>query len=357
MNIALRIVRWLLGVGISVALTLWIFLATINATIANRDVVKGWLTTSGVYENLPKSLIDVSAVSPDPLIKESVQEAFTQTFTAGFVGQSIETAIDASYSWLNGSTNAITFTIPVDEKKTEFYANLTAALAPKLRTLPPCATRVPVNTENLTCLPQGIDATSYAAQLTRPASGQELLKEPLTNETFKDTPNLPWLPTTMQLVHTGLWALPVVMLVFSALYVVASPDRLRGVSHIARRLTLGAAITLVGGVFIWFSSTSIDLSSTVDTSGASNATQRQAIVSMLINPLARTILPSVGQALTLYSGVFVAIAGATWLGVFTWRHRRGSGSPTPRSMHSGPQVPPPPADPRETHLPTPLERP
>jgi len=362
MNIALRITRWLLAIGISAALSLWIFLATINATVANRDVVKGWLARSGAYDAALHSFLRISPkTQPDPLLRDSAQQALEQTFSGAFIHQSTEAAVDASYNWLEGSANTITFTIPLQEKEVEFYANLSNILAPKLRELPACATRVPVSTATITCLPPGIDAASYASQITRPASGDGLLKKPLTHETFASAPTLPWLPMAVQWLHISLWGLPLVILLFGLLYMLASPDRIRGVGHIARRLTLGAAITLVGGAFMWFTGTAINLSGAIDTSDPGQTEQQQAIVDMVMNPIARTVLPDVGQALALYSSLVVGIAGAMWLGVVIWRHKRNSSGPAsptqPPQNTNGPNVPPPPTNPQESQLPTPLARP
>lgn len=359
MNITLRIARWVLALGISAALSLWIFLATLNATAANRDVVKGWLASSGVYDKALDSLLRVTTdTSQDPLVRGAAQQAFVQTFEGTFVRESTETALNASYDWLEGKTNAITFAIPIQEKETEFYANMAAVLVPKLQALPACPTRIPVSTTTITCLPQGVDATSYANQLARPAGSEKFLNEPLTQEAISNQIQpVPWLPGALQWLHIGLWALPLAAFIFSSLYVLASPERLRAVSQVARRLTVGAALTLIGGAFMWYASSAINMSSAVDANDPDQVAQQQAIVNNIMNPLARTVLPSIGQALTLYSGIVVAIAGSTWLGVFIWRHKRGSGTPTPPPYStSGPQVPPPPANPQEVHLPPPAAR-
>jgi hypothetical protein len=321
-------------------------------------VVKGWIASSGAYDTAINSFLRISATTqPDPLLRNSAQEALEQTFNGAFVRQSTESALDASYDWLDGSENTITFTIPLQEKETEFYTNLANILAPKLRELPACATRVPVSTATITCLPPGIDATSYASQLTRPANGDSLLKDPLTHETFADVTSMPWLPTAVQWLHIGMWGLPLLMILFGSLYVLASPDRIRGVGHVARRLTVGAAITLIGGAFMWFASISINLSGAIDTSDPDQTAQQQAIVNKVMNPIARAVLPDVGRALTLYSGLVVAIAGATWLGVFIWRHKRGPAAPMqPPQNTNSPNIPPPPTNSQESQLPTPTAR-
>ena len=356
MNIALSIARWLLAIAISAALSLWIFVATINATVANREVVKGWLAGSGVYDRALGSLLristdskqDGSLVTPDML-----QEAFVQTFDGAYLKQSANTVIDATYDWLDGAANAITFSLPVQEKAGEFQQKLTALVLPKLQALPKCTTRVATGDPNkVTCLPSGVDPAVYAEQLTRPSNEANFLNAPLTHETFNQAPNLPQLPAAVSLMHTLMWALPVAIVIMGGAYVAASPDKLRGVSHFARRLTVGAAITFIGGLFLWYASTAIDLSSAVQDGDQ----QQAAIISTLINPLARTVLPDVGKALTLYSGIVIAIAGCVWLGVFIWRHKRGSKTTFPPRANKL-DVPSPAATPQETQLPPPTTKP
>lgn len=351
MDILRTVLRGLLAVALSAALSIWILVATLNATIANREVVKQWLVASGVYQNALGSVLQVSASSAaDGKIVSSdlLQKALAQTFDSAFIQQSTNTVLDASFDWMEGKTQNLTFSIPVQEKAGAFSANLAALVLPKLEALPQCTTRISVDNPNeITCLPAGVNAKDYAAQLTQPSQETNFLQAPLTQDTFKGSfPQSPWLPQAMQWTRTLFAALPIAMLCVAALYVWLSPSKLRGLGLVGRRLTIGAAITLIGGLFLWFSSM------TVDVSGSVEATDQQqvAIANTLVNPLARTILPDVGRALTLYSGIVVAVAGATWLGAFIWRHKRSSGQPP-----HGPLVPP--ASPHEAQLPPPSGRP
>lgn len=348
MDIALSIGRWLLAISMSTALSLWIFMATINATAANRDVVKSWLSDSGVYDTALGSAFRVSSTGSNIVTADILQQAFVQTFPGSYIEQGANTVIDSAYDWLDGTAPAITFSVPVHEKTDEFRANLVGLITPKLAALPECLGRtVGTDPNNITCIPNGVKPGDYASQLTQPSGESNFLSEPITQETFSQIPHMPWLPASVQWLHISVWALPVLIVIFGGLYVAASPDKLRGVSHTGRRLTVGAAITLVGGLFLWYTTTAIDLSASAGTGDAQNT----EIIKTLINPLAQTVLPGIGAALSLYSGIVIAIAGPTWLGAFIWRHRR---------THDGskrPLVPPAPKTPQESKLPTPLDRP
>lgn len=349
MNIALSIVRWLLALVIGAAIGMWIFAATVNATVANREVVKNWLAKSGAYEKILEhgdKFVRVDESQANGIVTtDDLQKAFVKTYNATYLRDSINTVIDATYDWMDGTAQAITFTIPVQEKSAEFNQNLMDQIMPKLLALPQCTGRIQTTTQ-ITCLPPGVEPIDYAEQLTK----TQLIKDPITHESFKDAfrdvPNTNMLPQGVALIHTLVWALPLASLILAAIYVVASPNKLRGVIHIARQLTISASITLIGGLFLWLASSSINLATGVDE-------QQLAIANAVVNPLARTVLPDVGMALSLYSGLIVIIAGTTWLGVTIWRHKRNSQPPTT----GGPSVPPPPTNAPESNLPTPLAMP
>lgn len=353
MNIALSIVRWILAIGISAALSLWIFLAATNATLANRDVVKSWLASSGIYENVFKS--GALQIKPDAsqagtiVTQEVVQEAFIKTFDAPYLQESTDIVIDATYDWLDGSAQAIEFSIPIEAKSGEFNQNLISLILPKLQALPQCTSRIQTTDPNkITCITPGVEPIDYAEQLTQLPSETGFLSEPLTHDHFKDTvPHQEWLPVAMEWLRILLWGLPLTAIIMAAIYILASPDKIRGLSHVARRLTIGAALALTGGLFMWIAGSSINLAT------ASANEQQAAVANALVNPIARTVLPGVGMAVSLYSGIVVAIAGTTWLGIAIWLHKRNAHPPTA----AGPPVPPPPADAPEAQLPTPLAKP
>lgn len=345
MNIVRRVARWVLGFFMGLAVSLWIFLATANVTIGNRDVVKGWLAQSDVYSSALPALLrvapttdaDSSLISPDIL-----QKALVKTFDAGYLQQKTNTVINATYDWVEGKTKALTFSIPVQEQTAVFGANLADLITPKLQALPTCTSKIG-NTDlnHVTCIPSGTTAAEYAKQLTKTSDDKNFLREPITEQTFASgAPKLTWLPQAYGTFKAALIALPVAALVMAGLYVLAAQDKLRGLGHIGQQLTFSAGVTLVGGLVLWYASTSVDLSAAID---AGDDQQRAAVVAV-VNPLARAFLPSISQALSLYSGIVVAIGGSLWLGSFLWRRQLAN-------KHHGPVIPP--AHDKEAQLPPP----
>lgn len=351
MNILQGIGRWLCAFLMSVALSTWIFVATFQVTLLNRDVVKTWLASSGVYNQALGNIVHVSSdtSTTNSLITEPVlQNALKQTFPASYIQQSTNTAIDAAYNWLDGTAGKINFTIPVQDKASEFSANLATQLEPILAKLPTCGTFTVQNSNGaITCLPRGISAADYAKQLTQLANSNDFLGKPLTQNNFgNNATQYNALPAAAQWNHMLFWLLPIVWAVLGGLYVLLSDSKLRGLGHVGRQATINSAITLLGGLLLWYVSTSIDLSNMLSQGDAEQA----AAVHSIVNPLARTILPDLGKALTLFSLIPFALGGLLWVSSFVWRRK------LQKVPVLQPQIPPA-ASQEEVQLPMPASAP
>lgn len=343
------IARWLCAISLSLALSAWILSATLHTTLLNREMTKQWLTQSELYDRIGGLLqIKPSEQQGATLISGDIlQQAFTKTFPPSYLQSSTETVLDASYDWIEGKRSAIQFSIPVQEKAQEFSNNLAALIEPKLAELPTCGSRMSVSRGNdISCLPAGVSAADYAKQLTQPASNESgFLSGPLTQESLRQggmNAQLTWLPAVTQVNRTLVVALPIAALIAAALYVALSNHRWRGVSNIGRQMVVSAALTLVGGLFVWYAGSTIDVSSAV---AAETPEQTQQVVA-IANPLVRTILPSVGQAISLYSGLVAGIGALLWAIATIVRRTRPSGPPG-----GHPAIPTPTT--QETHLPPP----
>jgi hypothetical protein len=335
MDIARSIARWLCAFGIGLALSSWIFIATLQTTILDRGVVKHWLAQSGIFDKglniqiqvAPDSKGDTSLVTPAIL-----QQAFAQTFDSAYLKDNSGKVIDGTYDWLEGKAKIISFSIPVQEKADVFMKNIVALVEPKIAALPPCTSRLGnTDPDHLTCLPPGVKATDYANQLSKPSSEEgQFLNAPLTQDSLRGqgVPQLDWLPSVVQAVRALTIALPVVIVVLGALYILASgKDKIRGASRVGRQITINAAFTLIGGVLLWFGGTAVDLSGAID----SNDPQQTAAVTAIINPLVRTIMPDFGRAISLYAGVATVMGLALWVGMHIWHHKRTQGVKMPET--------------------------
>ncbi len=340
MNIARSISRWALALVIGVATSLWILCGAINLTIANRDVTKQWLVASGIYNNALTSALQVSSPQGETdssfITPDILRQAISQTFDPTYLRQSFDTVIDATYDWLEGKSQAITFSIAVQEQATVFRSNLTALIVPKLQALPVCAGKVTTDTNKLTCLPAGVNATDYANQLTRPSGDTTFLNTPLTQATFEPGfPKLGWLPIVFSWVRISFWVLPLLALVLAGLYVSVNTDKFRGIIRLGRHLTISGSVPMVAGLLLWFATGAIDLSQAVE-----GDPQQAEVVAALVNPLVHTILPDIGRALALCSGAVVLVGVLMWLGSFLWQRRSHKKIPVPEST----PIPTQPAD-------------
>lgn len=349
MNIMRSIARWGLIFLISTFVSVGILIATLNATIANRDVVKQWLATSGVYKQGLGSTLQVSADNQsssslmDVITANTLQQALVKTFDAAYIQQHTNKVIDATYNWLEGKSQAITFSVPVQERAADFNANLAAEIKPTLQALPPCTSKLGnLNPSKVSCIPSGVSIDDYAKQLAQPSSDNGFLGTPITQDTFKGQfPEMSGLPKVMQSLQGTLWTLGVGTIICALLFVLASTQKLVGLGQVGRQLTINAGLVLLGGLCIWYAGSSLDMTVQGDQ-------QQQAVVSSLISPLARTIIPDVGRTLSLFSGVVTAIGGVIWLGAYLVRRRLHNDA-------QGPHIPP--ASPIESHLPAPAAKP
>ena len=348
MNIARGIARWGLAFFIGTFLSAWIFVATLNATVANREVVKNWLAQSGVYKHALDNTLRVTADQSGSLMdlttNTTLQQALTKTFDSTYIQQYTNKVIDATYDWVEGKAPAITFSIPVQEKSAEFSANLAAEIKPKIEMLPPCNSRIGnLNANQITCIPTGVSADDYAKQLAQPSSSNGFLNTPITQDNLRSPIQLSALPALAQAMHMLLWALPIAVAVCGALFVLASDAKLAGLGRLGRQLTINAGLVLVLGLVTWYVGASLDLNSVLE-----GDEQQVAIISSLTNPLARTVIPDFGRALSIFSGIVTAVGGILWLGAFLLRRK-------PQKHAEVPNIPPP--APTEAQLPPPTAKP
>lgn len=339
MDLLQKFARGALGFFIGLMVGMWIITATTYLTAGNRDVVKNWAINSSIYDNTLTNALQVSASdgeSSSVITSDLLSQALHQTFDSAYLQQSGNTIINATYDWLEGKTAAITFSIPVQTKAEEFRKNLTALLTQKLQSLPVCPGKTAPETDQLTCLPAGVSANDYAAQLTRPSSNNTFLNEPLTQDAFgQSQPQTAMLPIIYNWLRVLFWALPAAILVLGGAYVFLTPDKLKGLMRLGRQWVFNASITFVGGLILWSVGGLIDVSPAVE----GRDPQQTEVIASLVNSVLQVILPDIGRTLALCSGAFVLIGGLLWLGVFLWKRRAPKRPSLPLPSSSGSPVP------------------
>jgi hypothetical protein len=303
--------RGLLVVLTSVSLASLISIATMQATILNRNVVMQWASDSGVYNNFVQAVVQLQPAQSSEsqfLGEDTLTNAIDKTLDPAFLHASTETIINSTYDWLEGKKQNIEFSIPLSEKRDQLKANLAEQIEPMLSGLPVCTSIYSgLSSQEVKCLPPNSNAKSYANDLAaRSVNSSDFLLQPLTQETLKQ-PTLPivnvlrFIAMNSQLI---IMVLAAIALLSATGYVLLSKDKLRGVQAVGRRAFFGTLILVVGGGLLWYFSDKITLSAFGD----------QAIISSVIDPLARQIAADIGMWLFIFSGIIFTIGLLLWIG-------------------------------------------
>ncbi|HKX73698.1 MAG TPA: hypothetical protein VJM32_06775 [Candidatus Saccharimonadales bacterium] len=359
MNILRGLSRWLLAIAVGLVLAAWVSVSVLQATLLNRDTVKGWLATSGAYDDGLKPFAIIES-NQGLATSQDMQAALEQTFPANYLKTQTERAIDATFDWIEGKKTSITFSIPVQERREEFRNNLVLIVTPRLAQLPACPTRVNPNTSNPTCIPQGMSAASFADQSLQLVEGSGFLDGPLTQNTLKEVgielPEMPYLPAAASAMRTASVVLPILAVLMGIGYVLLCDSKLKGLSVIGRRVFFQGLLITIGGGLLWFFGAKLDLSAAAQAGDA----QQAAMVVNIINPLVQTVFPGVGLAFAMFGGMITAVGGATWLAGFFARRKytkvtpftpgpKPPAAPTqPPSPEQPPATPPSPTQPAKT---------
>ncbi|HSE29089.1 MAG TPA: hypothetical protein VLA77_00695 [Candidatus Saccharimonadales bacterium] len=306
--------RALFVVITSASLATLISVATMQATILNRSTVLRWMENSGIYQNIVNIAVqlqpDSAPESQQFLGETTIRDAINQTLDPAFLRTSTEKIINSTYDWLEGKSETITFSIPLSEKRDLLKQNLAKQIEPKISSLPTCSSNFSgVTSQQVQCIPKNSNAQTYAADLaSRAVDSSDFLVQPLTQQNIQ-LPTLPavnvlrFLASNLQIIISGL----AVLAVLSATgYVLLSKDKLRGIQAVGRRAFFGTLILVIGGGVLWYFSNKLTLSAFGD----------QAIITSIVDPLARQIAADVGMWLFIFSGIVFATGGLIWLGAF-----------------------------------------
>jgi hypothetical protein len=318
--------RGLLSFVAFLFLSLWLSAATLQMTLLNRDTVMGWLNNSGLYQNfiasLPTEISQEGGLQQSFITGDDLKAALGKTFTPSYIQQQTETALHATYDWIEGKQATIAFSIPVQQKQKELSQHLAKQIEPRIAKLPACATTLSPSTNGKpTCIPQGMTAASFAAQLTRfgDTGEGEFLSKPLTQKDLSNTqlPDMSWLPTVAANLRWLTIALPIGAIALATAYVFLSDSKLRGLAIIGRRFLVHGALVVAAGALLWYFGSSFSLSSAVQTDDAVQLSAVQNIA----DPLLKVVVPTLGQTLVLLGSLPLGLGAAAWITSIVLRKR------------------------------------
>ena len=291
-----------------------VYLFTLQETVMDRAVVKGWLSDSKIYENnLIASLVQPSSEpvqpseSPINPTTETIKTAQSATFPPDYVHQQVETVIDSSYDWIEGKAATFTFSIPIDQKRDTFIQQLAKALEPQIAALPICGT---VGTQ--TCRPANITTEQRALQMTSQSINESgMFTTPITPASLSQGAQQPGAPSLSQLPHLRKTAdllfiiLPIVIILSAAaaVYTMPSNRQIATAIRLSRRVFFSMLLTVITTVIVIFvlHNNYFDLSKIF-----------AAKIGDIVVPLIKIIIIDIAAKLALFSGIASIVAAVIW---------------------------------------------
>lgn len=328
----------LLTLGCVIGTSTLIYLFTLQSTVMNRNVVKGWLRDSAIYTHNPIGTIlnSVPTAPAEPATQfgiqpEAAKAALVASFPPEFIQTHTETTIDRAYDWMEGKADTFEVSIPVNEQRETFIQQLAKSVEPQVAALPVCTQALAVS--GAACRPASISVPQLATQLTsQSVAASSTLTQPLTLDSLTTAPAssaspaaptsapatlLNTLPATYSLLRTLMVVLPVLLVLSVALIFRLSPaaQRTTALLHLTRRILFGTIFTFVIAlVLLWLTKTQ-DLTLPPLVTSPSTATLE------LFMPLLRLAASDLALWLTIYSGVVCLVCVGIWIGLSNWRHR------------------------------------
>lgn len=336
MNFLRALIASLLSLVCTLAVSGFVTLQTVNATLLDRTEVKSWLSNSGVYNNLldtiltsdktVKGQVEATGTNISP---ETIKLALVQTFDPSYVQQSSEKVLDSTYNWLDSKSSTIQFEINTTERKETFVQKLSALLEPQLAAMPRCTSLAQFNASNPTCLPPGTTAAQTANAIAIDASNRiSFFNQPINTQNVSEvtqvqsgqtaqTPANPSqrLPELINTMRMWLIWLPLIAIVSGLLMMLLSRLHLKAAKHLAGRLTFGLAVTLVLGLIVANVGKTFKISDYASTGS-------NAVATGIAEPIMHQAAPAVGNYLALISGIAGGITFVIWIILTVIKKRR-----------------------------------
>ncbi len=190
MTILRRILLLIAGFFLRSLLFFGFTLLAASLVLGSQPAIKETLTSVNAYERFSQALIDSGAESSkndpasipfnDPEIAKVIRESFGPVQ----LEQISETLIDSGYSWLEGDSSTLTFSIDLASNKEKLARGLSNYAIDRLQSLPVCTT-IPTesNIYLLTCRPAYLDLDQQRSQLYNTIVNDESF---LKDTTFSD---------------------------------------------------------------------------------------------------------------------------------------------------------------------------
>jgi membrane-associated HD superfamily phosphohydrolase len=337
MNIFRTILIGLASLIFMIALTGFVYVFTLQTTIMDRTVVKGWLNESKLYDGrIIDTLVEATNAgggqngAPQPAANtlsaspEAIKTALNATFTPQFTQTQIEGVVNNAYDWIDGSSSEFAFSIPIDQKRDTLVAELSKAIEPQILALPVCQEFRATAPQSI-CRPSNMTVEQLANQLTAQSIDESgAFAKPITNESFSkpkqnttqqpQQTSLSQLPVINKAIDMLLLALPVAAIISlgAIILATASGHRLARIARLSRRVFFAMLFIFLPTILVVWIAKDNDF-------GLSSLFAAQT--GELVIPLIKTIAVGILCHLALITGIIAGISATTWIAFNIWQRK------------------------------------
>lgn len=250
-----------LHIGLWILLLFFVF----SQFLATPDYLLQSAKNNNVYSATTEEIIDTTIqekgteLNGIAIEKERYEEALQAVITPQFIQSQAEIVVEATYDWLEGTTDKPSFTLNIDNQREELINELSMLAVEELEALPTCNSfeqlQINANLDNPTCIPP-----NFNPQQTRETFAQELRSSPdffgetqvnseeLFDSTSDSQTQINWQegPRQFERAQTTWLYGTILILLGAGIGVLSSKSRLKGIRFIALQVLLvGVAIGLL----------------------------------------------------------------------------------------------------------------
>jgi membrane-associated HD superfamily phosphohydrolase len=359
MNTLRKIVVGLAGFTCVLAISGFVSLLALETTVMDQTVVKGWLSSSKIYDGRLVSLFADGIASADEqnnpqqtniaASPAALKTALNATFTPDFVQAQVEGIIANAYDWTEAKSPEFTFSIPVDQKRDELIQQLAKAIEPQIAALPICESVL--QSQQSTCRPPTVTVEQFSNQVTTQGVDRSgIFEAPITSESVTknkqpDSSLLAQLPAIRKAIDILLYVLPIVAIasIATVIFVTVRERRLLAASRLSRRIFISMLLIFIPAIAaVWIMGNNDSTIANVSTTQIGD----------LVIPLVKIAVTSVSSQLALFSGIVCAVSLTAWIGFIVWRRKRRTAEATQVPTSTPPVVsvgaiPPSPQPPQD----------
>ncbi len=317
-------------------------------TIHDRQVVKGWFEKSNFYNQVVDVVLEQAkdsanknnqvqsgqeqkneGISSLPINDPAIQAIAKKAFSPELLKASVESFLNGSYDWLDGTSEDINFRVDLTSAKQQLTDGLGAYITNRTAALPVCppAQTTEFDGFSATCRPAALSATAAGANFSADLLKQDFLKDPIiTSDKLKikgddgrevelsNDPKAEAIKTTYQRSSQLPWILAGLSLLLALGIVFISSDKLKGLRKASYVFFITGTILLL--IFV---SLSFGLTRGTDRLAETGAESPQQTKLMI--DFAKAVVSDIKGALVTFTAAFLLIGIAGLIGAYLLKKR------------------------------------